>query len=107
MDTFHAHVSIDGATPELHDASAGLPGGQRRAVRAVRLLLEHGPAPSVVTPENEDSFPDFLEQIAELLGVPSVRVTSVVPTGAAAAAGGGASTATRCAGRPRSSETPR
>ncbi len=86
---FHAHVSIDGATPELHDSSRGLPGSWRRAVGAVHLLLEHGVrvhVAHVVTPENEHAFPDFLEQMW-VLGVPSVRVTSVVQTGAAARGG--------------------
>jgi hypothetical protein len=58
-------------------------------VGAVDLFLEHG-APvhvaHVVTPQNEDSFPDFLEQMWTL-GVASVRVTPVVPTGAAARRG--------------------
>jgi MoaA/NifB/PqqE/SkfB family radical SAM enzyme len=86
---FHAQVSIDGATPEIHDASRGLPGSWRRAIGAVHLLLEHGVrvhVAHVVTPENERTFPDFLNQMW-VLGVPSVRVTPVVQTGAAARGG--------------------
>ena len=36
------HVSLDGASPELHDASRGVPGGWRRAVEAIDLMLSRG-----------------------------------------------------------------
>jgi MoaA/NifB/PqqE/SkfB family radical SAM enzyme len=80
------YVSIDGATPQLHDAGRGVPGSWRRALRAVHVLLEHGVNVGVVhvlTPRNQDTLGDFLEQMW-LLGVPTVRVTPVVPIGAAA-----------------------
>jgi len=80
------HVSIDGAAPEIHDAGRGVPGSWRRAVRAVSLLLDRGvtvQAVHVVTPENELTFADFLDQMW-VLGVPSIRATPVVRVGAAA-----------------------
>jgi MoaA/NifB/PqqE/SkfB family radical SAM enzyme len=82
-------ISIDGATPGLHDASRCVPGSWRRAVDATGRLLDRGvpvQVVHVVTPENEQAFPAFLEQMWTL-GVGSVRVTPVVPVGAAARKG--------------------
>jgi MoaA/NifB/PqqE/SkfB family radical SAM enzyme len=84
-----AHVSLDGARPGLHDASRGVPGSWRRAVRAVDHLLSAGVGVCVVhvvTPANEAEVPEMLEQMW-LLGIPWMRVTSVVETGAAARGG--------------------
>ena len=36
------HVSVDGASPEVHDAVRGVPGSWRRAMRAIDLLLARG-----------------------------------------------------------------
>jgi MoaA/NifB/PqqE/SkfB family radical SAM enzyme len=83
------NVSIDGATPELHDSERGVPGSWRRAVEAVDRLLERGIAHqvvSVVTPRNAGALDDFLEGMWTL-GVRSVRVTPVAEIGAAARAG--------------------
>jgi MoaA/NifB/PqqE/SkfB family radical SAM enzyme len=80
------YVSVDGATPQLHDAGRGVPGSWRRAVGAVQTLLEHDVGVGVVhvlTPRNQHRLGDFLEQMW-LLGVSTVRVTPVVPIGAAA-----------------------
>ena len=80
------HLSIDGATPALHDGARGVPGSWRRAVSAVSRLLDRGVPVQVihvVTPDNERAFPDFLGQMWTL-GVMSVRVTPVVEMGAAA-----------------------
>jgi MoaA/NifB/PqqE/SkfB family radical SAM enzyme len=80
------HLSIDGATPALHDGSRGVPGSWRRAVSAVSRLLDRGVCVQVihvVTPDNERAFPDFLAQMWTL-GVSSVRATPVVEMGAAA-----------------------
>lgn len=85
----HVHVSIDGATPELHDDSRGVPGSWDRAIRAVDRLLAREVqvhVAHVITPESEPAFPDFLEQMWTL-GVRSVRATPVVPSGAAARGG--------------------
>ena len=83
------HISIDGATAALHDASRGVPGSWRRAVHATGRLLDRGvkvQVVHVVTPENEHAVPQFLEQMWTL-GVPSVRVTPVLAVGAAARSG--------------------
>ena len=49
------HVSIDGVSAELHDASRGVTGSWRRAVNAIDLLLSRGARVQVVhvvTPQN-------------------------------------------------------
>jgi MoaA/NifB/PqqE/SkfB family radical SAM enzyme len=84
-----AHVSLDGARAELHDGSRGVPGSWRRAVEGIDRLLGAGVGVCVVhvvTPGNADAVPEFLEQMWAL-GVPWVRVTPVVMTGAAARGG--------------------
>jgi MoaA/NifB/PqqE/SkfB family radical SAM enzyme len=84
-----AHVSLDGARAGLHDGSRGVPGSWRRAVEGIDRLLGAGVGVCVVhvvTPANADSVPDFLEQMW-VLGVPWVRLTPVVVTGAAARGG--------------------
>jgi MoaA/NifB/PqqE/SkfB family radical SAM enzyme len=84
-----AHVSLDGARAGLHDASRGVPGSWRRAVEGIDWLLSAGVGVCVVhvvTPDNADAVPDFLEQMWTL-GVPWVRVTPVVVTGGAARGG--------------------
>jgi MoaA/NifB/PqqE/SkfB family radical SAM enzyme len=78
-------VSVDGATPELHDAARGVPGSWRRAVRAISLLLDRDVklfVGHVVTPLNVRWVPLLLEH-AWLLGARAVRLTPVVPIGAA------------------------
>ncbi|HWA54219.1 MAG TPA: radical SAM protein, partial [Solirubrobacterales bacterium] len=84
-----AHVSLDGARAGLHDGSRGVPGSWRRAVEGIDRLLGAGVGVCVVhvvTPENAAGVPDFFEQMWAL-GVPWVRVTPVVVTGAAARGG--------------------
>ncbi len=82
----HVHVSLDGARPDVHEASRGVPGSWRRAVAGMHHMLENGIAVHgvhVVTPENEGGVDDYLEQMWAL-GLPALRVTPVVPVGAAA-----------------------
>ena len=84
-----AHVSLDGARSGLHDSSRGVPGSWKRAVEGIDRLLAAGVGVCtvhVVTPDNADAVPEFLEQMWTL-GVPWVRITPVVVTGAAARGG--------------------
>ncbi len=84
-----AHVSLDGARAGLHDGSRGVPGSWRRAIEGIDRLLGAGVGVCVVhvvTPGNAGAVPEFLEQMWAL-GVPWVRVTPVVMTGAAARGG--------------------
>jgi len=83
------HVSIDGATPSLHDGQRGVPGSWRRAVEAIDRLLSRGVGVCVVhvvTPENEAHLDEMLEQMWAL-GVPWLRPTQVALVGAAARSG--------------------
>ncbi len=79
-------VSIDGPTPELHDAGRGVPGSWRRAVLAVDRLLARGinhQVVSVVTPRSLPVLDEHIERM-RLLGVRSLRLTPVAEIGAAA-----------------------
>jgi MoaA/NifB/PqqE/SkfB family radical SAM enzyme len=79
-------VSIDGPTPEIHDAGRGVPGSWRRAVLAVDRLLDRGirhQVVSVVTPESLPVLDQHIERM-RLLGVRSLRLTPVAEIGAAA-----------------------
>jgi MoaA/NifB/PqqE/SkfB family radical SAM enzyme len=79
-------VSIDGPTPELHDAGRGVPGSWRRAVLAVDRLLSRGirhQVVSVVTPQTLPVLDQHIERM-RLLGVRSLRLTPVAEIGAAA-----------------------
>jgi organic radical activating enzyme len=83
------HVSLDGASAELHDASRGVPGSWRRAVEAVAMLLDRGvrvQVVHVVTPRNLSTLDEFLDQM-RVLTPSSVRVTAVGLVGAAARGG--------------------
>jgi MoaA/NifB/PqqE/SkfB family radical SAM enzyme len=83
------HLSIDGATPELHDAARGVPGSWRRAIEAAHRLLERGvhvQAVHVVTPDNQQGMEAYLEQMW-VLGLTAVRLSPVGQAGAAARSG--------------------
>jgi MoaA/NifB/PqqE/SkfB family radical SAM enzyme len=82
-------ISLDGATSATHDASRGVPGGWARGVAAMdRLLARDVPVRvvHVVTPDTEPETEALLE-LGWHLGVTSVQMTPVVPTGAAARGG--------------------
>ena len=83
------HVSVDGVSAELHDASRGLRGSWRRAVDAIDMLVSRGvrvQVVHVVTPRNEDTFEELLEQM-RILAPSSLRITPVGRIGAAAREG--------------------
>src|SRR5438309_4133814 len=54
LAALRVYVSIDGATPELHDRARGVPGRWRRAARAVALLVGHGVRVQVVHVRSEE-----------------------------------------------------
>lgn len=90
LRTVSVFLSVDGARPGLHDAARGVPGSWRRAVEGADRLLAAGVdvcVIHVVTPDNVEALPEFLEQMWTL-GVPRVTITPVVETGAAARSGG-------------------
>jgi MoaA/NifB/PqqE/SkfB family radical SAM enzyme len=82
-------VSLDGATSAAHDGSRGVPGSWARGVAGIdRLLVRDVPVRvvHVVTPDTERET-DALIELCWQLGVTSVQMTPVVPTGAAARSG--------------------
>jgi MoaA/NifB/PqqE/SkfB family radical SAM enzyme len=84
------HVSVDGASAQVHDAARGVPGSWRRAVAAVDRLLARGVPVQVlhvVTPASVPTLDRFLDHMW-LLGVPEVGMSTVVPIGAAARSSG-------------------
>jgi MoaA/NifB/PqqE/SkfB family radical SAM enzyme len=86
LDGVHVNVSIDGATPELHDRARGVPGSWDRAIRAIDLLLSRGGnvhVNHVVTPDNAPWVAQLLDEMLTL-GVRTVRIAPVVPVGGAA-----------------------
>lgn len=89
IEGLQVNISLDGATPELHDGARGGAGSWARAVAAADRLLARGVRVRmihVVTPANVAHIDDVLEH-AWLLGVGSMRVTRVGMLGAAARGG--------------------
>ena len=85
LDDVRVHVSVDGASPAVHDAVRGVPGSWRRAVRAVDLLLARGVAVQVnhtISSANVATLPDCLEHLW-LIGPVTIGTATVVPIGAA------------------------
>ena len=83
------NISLDGATPEIHDRARGVPGSWRRVVRAIALLRERGVVvrvTHVVTPDNEQGVGDLIAQVWTL-GVSVVRIVTVVGIGGASRGG--------------------
>jgi MoaA/NifB/PqqE/SkfB family radical SAM enzyme len=88
-DGLSVFISLDGATSATHEASRGVPGGWARGIAAIdRLLARDVPVRvvHVVTPDTEPET-EALVELGWQLGVHSVQMTPVVPTGAAARAG--------------------
>ena len=88
-DGLSVFISLDGATAATHEASRGVPGGWMRGIAAMdRLLARDVPVRivHVVTPDTEHESEALLE-LGWQLGVTSVQMTPVVPTGAAARGG--------------------
>jgi MoaA/NifB/PqqE/SkfB family radical SAM enzyme len=86
---FAAFVSLDGPDAATHDSSRGVPGSWRRAVAGIDRLLARGVAVRVVhvvTPANAHTA-EATTELAWRLGVRSVHLTRVIPTGAAARGG--------------------
>jgi MoaA/NifB/PqqE/SkfB family radical SAM enzyme len=82
-------ISLDGATSVAHETSRGVPGGWARGIAAIDRLLARGVpvrVVHVVTPDNEHETEALIE-LGWQLGVTSVQMTPVVPTGGAARGG--------------------
>jgi MoaA/NifB/PqqE/SkfB family radical SAM enzyme len=88
IDDVRVHVSVDGASPQVHDAVRGVPGSWRRAVRAIDLLLARGVPVQVnhtISSANAATLRNCLEHLW-LLGPGTIGTATVVPIGAASRA---------------------
>jgi len=76
-------VSLDGATPETHDAFRGVKGSFEKACKAVRYLAEAGFHPQVIMTLHRGNLSETeaLVQLAQNLGAGSVKLGLVQPTG--------------------------
>lgn len=82
-------ISIDGLTPELHDAGRGVAGSWERAVAGLDRLIARGTdvrVNHVVTPTNEAYVGEFLDALWEF-GVRTMRIAPTLTTGAATRGG--------------------
>lgn len=80
----HIRVSLDGATPETHDAIRGVKGSFERAVRALRFLRATkipriGTSPTILT-ENVEEIPRLIE-LAVQLELDEVQLVQLCQTG--------------------------
>ena len=78
-----AQVSLDGATPEVHDDFRQVPGTWKRAVRGIRHLVAAGVPVMVaaaVTKANVDQIPALYDLAADL-GAHTFRILPFVPFG--------------------------
>lgn len=78
-----AQVSLDGATPEVHDGFRQVPGSWERTVRGIKHLVAAGVsvmAAAVVTKMNVAQIPMLYEFAAEL-GADTFRILPFVPCG--------------------------
>lgn len=76
-------VSIDGATPAVHDAMRGVPGAWERAVRGVRCLVDAGVPVTIgatVTRANAAEIPRLCG-LARDLGAQALRIIPFIPFG--------------------------
>lgn len=82
-------ISLDGLTPELHDAARGVPGSWERAVAGVNRLLARGAhvrVNHVVTPLNQAYVTDFLDAFWDF-GIRKMRIAPASVTGGATRGG--------------------
>lgn len=82
-DIGYVEVSLDGATPEVHDAFRGVPGCFERAVEGIRNLIEKDIYTCIavtVTKHNIHSIPDIVE-LGKRLKVKRVVVFNFIPAG--------------------------
>lgn len=76
-------VSLDAATPELHDSFRGVEGMWQRSVQGIRNLIEAGVTTCISythTRENADEFPKLFE-LREKLGAYKVIMYNYIPVG--------------------------
>ena len=79
----HVSVSVDGATPEIHDPFRGVKGSFEKACNGIRYLVEAGYRPQVIMSLHSGNVDEIeaLVRLAENLGAGSVKFNLVQPTG--------------------------
>lgn len=80
-------ISIDGATPEAHDAFRGVPGAYERTLRGLQYAIEVGIPFQINTTVTKDNVHDLpaIHDLAVRLGAATLDVFFLVPTGRGAA----------------------
>jgi SynChlorMet cassette radical SAM/SPASM protein ScmF len=78
----HVSVSVDGSTPETHDAIRGVKGSYRRMLEGVRNLVAVGYQPQLILSLMTDNAPEIegLLKMALKVGAGSVKFNLVQPT---------------------------
>lgn len=78
-------ISLDGASPLTHDNIRGVPGAWKRAVDAIRLLVDAGLRPPVTLIPHRLNYLEIEEwgQFCRELGVLTLRLMPIVPIGRA------------------------
>ena len=76
-------LSLDGATPESHDAFRGVKGSFDKTCQAIGYLVQVGYRPQVIMSLHQDNMGEIepLVKLAEKLGAGSVKFSPVRPTG--------------------------
>ena len=79
----HISVSIDGATPETHDAFRGVTGSYAKAVAGLQALVEVGFRPQVIMSLHSGNVEEIepLVRLAEQWGAGSVKFNLIQPSG--------------------------
>lgn len=79
----HISVSLDGASPDTHDAFRGVKGSFKKACQAIRYLVEVGYRPQVIMTLHKGNVHEIeaLVQLAESMGAGSVKLGIVHPSG--------------------------
>ncbi len=79
----HISVSLDGATPEIHDAFRGVKGSFEKACQGIRHLVDAGYRPQIIMSIHQGNVSEIeaLVKLAEKLGATSVKFNLIQPTG--------------------------
>jgi SynChlorMet cassette radical SAM/SPASM protein ScmF len=79
----HISVSVDGATPDIHDPFRGVKGSFEKACNGIRYLVEAGYHPQVIMSLHAGNVDEIeaLVRLAEKMGAGSVKFNLVQPTG--------------------------
>lgn len=83
-DTVHyVEISIDGATPEVHDNFRGMPGSWEKSIAAIRYLKDEGVTVGIATTATKNNLGEIhkIIDLAEQLKVDYFICFNFIPTG--------------------------